>query len=444
MDHSLTVNHYLYLNTQSGICYRLPDNVIVDHNILNAIRNYLNPVYDKHELELLSSDFSRIETKTGLLYHPGLIGLNNLGGVGDGVNSVLQFLLRITPFRNALLTMKTPEGKLMDPLLVSLAHSFRRLCSRHNMKGIFTPHDFLQVISQLTDKKMGAGMMTDPAALLHFLMSYKGFKKLTSGEGEKRKKVLESCIQGEVKVGDGHKLIPLNILSLELPLTSTFKKSKNINMQNVTVTSLSSLLESKFNGECKLWSLPRYLIVHLKRFSKNQYHFEKNNSIVPIPVFEPINLSPYLHSQARDLNPITEYTAAAVIVHEKPFSSGGASCSCSPLDGHYKTFVGVTRTCFSENQENSTEDASNNTTEKQSGWRTCRWFECNDLYVNGVLSETIQQAEGYFILFERVDIRVDGSQNKELIRSTIQKQAAERAALSVEKEDDEEDIFANL
>ena len=89
-------------------------------------------------------------------------------------------------------------------------------------------------------------------------------------------------------------VVPTLFLSLELPPTPLFKDSAGGNV--IPQIPIMQVL-SKFDGKTvindpkkgeqrsyRLLSLPKYIIFHLKRFTKNNFFLEKNPTIVNFPV----------------------------------------------------------------------------------------------------------------------------------------------------------------
>lgn len=87
---------------------------------------------------------------------------------------------------------------------------------------------------------------------------------------------------------------PFLFLSLDLPPTPLFKDSEGGKL--IPQVPLADVLK-KFDGETytdvvlkkirkrfRITQLPRYLILHIKRFTKNNWFKEKNPTIVHLPV----------------------------------------------------------------------------------------------------------------------------------------------------------------
>ena len=69
------------------------------------------------------------------------------------------------------------------------------------------------------------------------------------------------------------------------------------------------LLKKKY----KILKLPRYLIIHVKRFYKNEFFLEKNPTIVNFPI-KNLDLTEFLHSEEE--TKACKYDLIANVIHE--------------------------------------------------------------------------------------------------------------------------------
>eukprot|EP00388_Colpodella_angusta_P012681 GDKJ01032099.1.p1 GENE.GDKJ01032099.1~~GDKJ01032099.1.p1 ORF type:complete len:567 (-),score=114.40 GDKJ01032099.1:57-1757(-) len=432
--HSIENGHSFFINYDSGEAFDIFNGAKINSERINGIKEYMSPSFSVAKIHSTLHNSEKHENWLGGLYLPGMIGINNTDGCSDDVISALNFFLRIIPIRNALLLFSPPESKAVPPLLKSLSFAFRRICSSSNMKGLFTPHDFLQVISGLTSKRFGAGRRDEAFGILSFILTHKSLKKLTApsdlfdikSEEEKsrneakrarsndrilksQKSILEMCTQGLLVVEE-KKMVPLNFLSLDLPSGG---EHENL------VCQLSDLFEKRFGGtqNPKFVHLPPYLVVHLKRFQNNHQmeHWHKNQTLVPLPISTTLNLKRYtsvmsseslktlfssqeatdshqnLNFNFSSLNTfVTEYKAVASISHVK------TTASQSPHEGHNHAFVNrrmrSTKTEGSEDYGEATE-----------------WFLMDDTKVQPCDASTVQQSEALVVLLERCDLNLYGS-----------------------------------
>jgi U4/U6.U5 tri-snRNP-associated protein 2 len=81
----------------------------------------------------------------------------------------------------------------------------------------------------------------------------------------------------------------------------------------------STFVEEPLSGvkkSYKLTRLPRYLLIHIKRFSKNEFFVEKNHTIVNFPI-KNLDLSDLINSEDS-----CKYDLLANIIHEGKAEGG--------------------------------------------------------------------------------------------------------------------------
>jgi U4/U6.U5 tri-snRNP-associated protein 2 len=100
--HSLQLNHYVFMNLESGRSYCLPDSYEIIDSSLDDIRKCLHPDYQVSEVAKLDQNTALSRDIHGVSYLPGFIGLNNLNRTDD-INVVLHLLSHISPFRDFFL-----------------------------------------------------------------------------------------------------------------------------------------------------------------------------------------------------------------------------------------------------------------------------------------------------------------------------------------------------
>jgi len=169
---------------------------------------------------------------------------------------------------------------------------------------------------------------------------------------------------------------PFLFLTSELPAPPLFKDEFHENI--IPQVSLYNIL-SKFNGvtekEYKTYKdnflkrfeitrLPRFIILYIKRFTKNTFFVEKNPTIVNFPVSH-IEFGDLLTEEVKAKHKDgTTYDLMANVVHDG-----------SPENGSYKVHV----------------------MHKGSG----KWYEMTDLYVTEILPQMITLTEAYVQIYER-------------------------------------------
>ena len=95
--HSVEAGHHLFINTESGRVFCIPENYEVVDRSLKDIQHVLNPLYDAEDMKGLST-LQWARTIDGSDYMPGLVGLNNMKR-NDYMNVVIQCLVRVPKLR---------------------------------------------------------------------------------------------------------------------------------------------------------------------------------------------------------------------------------------------------------------------------------------------------------------------------------------------------------
>ena len=169
-------------------------------------------------------------------------------------------------------------------------------------------------------------------------------------------------------------------LTAELPPAPLFKDEHHENI--IPQVSLFNIL-SKFNGDTEkeyktykdnflkkfeLTKLPPYIILIVKRFTKNTFYVEKNPTIVNFPI-KSIEFGDLLSADLKEKYPNGgTYDLMANVVHEG-----------NPTSGSYKVHV----------------------LHKGSG----KWFEMQDLHISKVLPEILPLSEAYVQIYCRNDVK---------------------------------------
>lgn len=384
--HALEKGHYVWMNVVDGKVFCIPDGYEVVDKSLEDIQYNLCPLFDQEEIEQMTTKVRYAKALDGTDYIPGCIGLNNICN-SDYENVIIQCIAQVIPLRNYLLGYEPPKERKPDPVLTTLAELIRKMYNPRNFKGLVSPHEFYQAIGKATQKKFYAKQQ-DPVAFFSWLMNYL-HKKLKAKDGSS---MIYDVFQGEVQV----KLCPATdearvieskektmLLTLELPDEPLFKD----NLDFIPQVPLFNLLE-KFNGEkafetiakggesreirrYSLRRIPPYIVFIVKRFRNNNFFIEKNPTIVTFPL-KGLDLRDYIHPDCQPANPETKYDLVANVCHDG-----------KPEKGIYKVQV------FHH--------------------PTSQWFEIHDLRVTAVLPQMVALAESYIQVYQRQDVKEDGS-----------------------------------
>lgn len=412
--HSCSSNHHVFLNLETLKFYCLPDNYEIQDSSFNDIVYVLKPTFQRHEINQIDQSDRQVRAYDGTMYYPGIVGLNNLK-YNDYCNVVLQALSHVIPLRNHFLLEDTnpnthkPVSNDRNQLLAQrFGELIRKLWNPRNFKAHVSPHEMLQAVVLCSDKEFEFTKQGDPIIFLSWF--------LNSLSGPKRQKlsIIKQTFQGIIKVTTQQQTTTTTdqmdtesnhsveesvsttnflYLTLDLPLRPLYpqgEEREDIKPQ----TSLYTLLE-KFNGHTthesktsaltlkrkfQILKLPRYLILYIKRFTKNTFFLEKNPYIVNFPIKD-LDMAEYLSPEARDKNPHTSYNLIANIAHEGEPDAG---------KGTYRAHI----------------------LHKGTG----KWFELQDLHVTDILPEIITLSESYIQVWEMADTNASLSLSQQQIK----------------------------
>ena len=385
--HSLEAQHYVFMNARDGRVFCLPDGYEVHDRSLDDIRHVLHPRYTHEQVAQLDAPGHAPGWCRGLdggEYLPGLVGLNNLKAT-DYAAVIVHALNRVAPLRNALLLRPHPGPGESDafPVVARLAELMRRMWNNKAFKGHVSPHEALRCVQHASGGKFKLDSQGDPAEFLAWLLD--ALRK----DGQHMRTVTEECFQGAVRVtavppnndavqqpadkASTSSVMPFTLLSLELPPPSLFPDALEKNI--IPQVPLQQLL-SKFDGVTRmpvlrpapgfrtytLEKLPRFLVLHFKRFSRNAFFVEKNPTIVTFPL---------KHLHLHECLPLppgvgqATYNLVASICHEG-----------KPGEGTYKAHL----LHVADGQ----------------------WYESHDLMVHDVLPQQVALSEALLQVYERV------------------------------------------
>ncbi|KDP30594.1 hypothetical protein JCGZ_16247 [Jatropha curcas] len=404
--HSLEAGHHVYINLQTEKVYCLPDGYEIIDPSLDDIRHVLNPRFTRDQVEQLDKNRQWSRALDGSDYLPGMVGLNNIKET-DFVNVTIQSLMRVTPLRNFFLIPENYQH-CRSPLVHRFGELTRKIWHARNFKGQVSPHEFLQAIMKASKKQFRIGKQSDPVEFMAWLLNKLHADLRTS---KKNNSIIYECFQGELEVvkeipsnavaekkenGDDYSSIqktadggtehngvvtetsrmPFLMLGLDLPPPPLFKDVMEKNI--IPQVPLFNILK-KFDGETvtevvrphparkkyRVTRLPRYLILHMQRFKKNNFFIEKNPTLVNFPV-KNLELKDYIPLPMPKENERlrSKYDLIANIVHDG-----------KPKEGFYRVFV----------QRKSEE----------------LWYEMQDLHVSETLPQMVALSEAYVQIYEQ-------------------------------------------
>ncbi|ERN18340.1 hypothetical protein AMTRI_Chr10g5070 [Amborella trichopoda] len=404
--HSLEAGHHVYINLRTERVYCLPDGYEVNDPSLDDIRHVLNPRFNREQVDHIDTNKQWSRALDGSDYLPGMVGLNNIKET-DFVNVTIQSLMRVTPLRNFFLIPENYQN-CRSPLVHRFGELTRKIWHARNFKGQVSPHEFLQAVMKASKKRFRIGVQSDPVEFMSWLLN----TLHTDLGGSKRPNgsIIYRCFQGELEVvkeiqnkqcsekkenGDQQNKasvsqegtvvenvlretnrMPFLMLGLDLPPPPLFKDVMEKNI--IPQVPLFNILK-KFDGESvtevvrphlarmryRVIRLPQYLILHMRRFTKNNFFMEKNPTIVNFPV-KNLELKDYIPLPTPNDNERlrSKYDLIANIVHDG-----------KPGEGSYRVFV----------QRKSEE----------------LWYEMQDLHVSETLPQMVALSEAYMQIYEQ-------------------------------------------
>lgn len=165
-----------------------------------------------------------------------MVGINNLGH-SDYATSVVYVLNSVPQIRKYFLL----NVEFEDPMLQQFGLLIRKIWNPKNFKGIVSPHEFLQTLTDASLKKFKIGKPADPLELLLWLLDNLS-KAIRKKEKKKNNFDLQGLFRGKLKtsiirgIKDSYEYedapskvneIPFSLLKLEFPEQGVFNKSQN-------------------------------------------------------------------------------------------------------------------------------------------------------------------------------------------------------------------------
>lgn len=399
--HSLDEDHHVYINLETQKVYVLPEGYEVKSKSLDDIKYVSDPRYTKNEVIQLDRRVNHVSwTLDGKEYTPGFVGMNNIKE-NDYLNVVVQALSHVSPLRNYFLL---EDFSKKSELVKRCSILFRKIWNPRAFKSHVSPHELLQEIALLSNKRFTLTNQSDPVEFLSWFLN-----NLHLGLGGSKTKpgssMIQRTFQGKLKVesqaitaradaGDRLRfeeaaevkvdIVRFLFLTLDLPSAPLFQDELEKNI--IPQVPLSTIL-SKYDGKRAqehhaqrkryrlLHPLPPYLLLHVKRFSQNKFVSERNPTIVTFDARN-LDVSPYVEPNPKEW-PVGEpiwYDLVANVVHEAV---------------------------------RKRDDVADSGEEKKT-WKvqikdkaTGEWVVCQDLFVDKVQSELLYLGETYLQIWER-------------------------------------------
>lgn len=307
--HALHDSHYLFLNLTAETFHCLPDDYLVTDPILSDIIVALRPRFTPSDLSTLDKTIVSPHLLDDSTRLRGAVPLDKLH-TSNFANVILQLFLRPRPIRDALLLRDIFADVMHPNLQTALVHSMADLCRKlwasHAFRASVAPHVFMQLVAREFAGARAKAAKSDPVLFLAWLLNALTLPKRNSAkttiqtDTEDFPQLVKQCFHGEMLVfshsSNGsmkQKSSKFWFLSLDLPPKPLFKNESEREL--VVQVSLEKLLK-KFDrisrhhvvetGEMrsyKVTSLPPFLFLVLRRFTKSKFGMEKNPCVVHLP-----------------------------------------------------------------------------------------------------------------------------------------------------------------
>lgn len=302
--HSVQCGHFVFINLVDFRAFCLPDGYEIIDQSLDDVKRCLNPVFNSEDIKNLHRNSSLARDVHGISYLPGFVGLNNLKHT-DYANSILHALSHVEPLRNFFLIPNNYSSS-RSKIVHLFGNVIRKLWSKDNFKSVISPVEFLEEVSIASKKKFDIGQPSDSIEFLVWLL---GELHRALGGSNKKKTIISECFQGFVDIinikksentDEVEEVVNQNqfmFLPLDIPPTPLFRDStggmiipqiplfeilKKFDGQKITESIDNKGLPKRDKFRVK--TLPQFLILHLIRFTRNNFTVEKNVSIVTFPV----------------------------------------------------------------------------------------------------------------------------------------------------------------
>jgi len=396
--HALEASHHVFLRLDDGRAYCLPDGYEIEDASLDDVRAALAPRFTPEEARRTSQAKQWRRGLDGSEYLAGAVGLNNLKHT-TYVNATLQAFARVEPLRLFFLNRREVLNRRAGALAARFGELTRKMWNPRAFKGQVSPHEFMRAVVASSGGAFKVDQPADPVDFMRWLMH--ALHRETR-RGENRGSVVDDCFAGEMEthttgepLPDGETtnaddvltnaassvtkraVIPFRMLALDLPPPPLFQDAMEKNI--IPQVPIADLLR-KYDGATptptprggtrtfKITRLPKYLVVHYKRFTKNAFFREKNPTIVTFPVGgRPLRLADHVPTPidpASNEPAPSSYDLVANVCHDGAADAGAFRAQVfHRADGN--------------------------------------WYDARDLAVDEVLPQQVALAETYVQIWER-------------------------------------------
>lgn len=297
-NHSINEDHHVFINFNNLKIYVLPENYEVKSTMLNDIKYQVLPSYTEQDLRKFQDEGFKSVDLNGNDYIPGYIGLNNMKA-NDYSNVVIQALFHVPLIRDKLLLSSLDNFK--NELNKRVIILIKKLWSSRLFRNHISPHELLQYISILSNKKFNINEQKDPKDFLVWFLNSLGKSFKEDGES-----LISKSFQGKIQIqskkenDDQVKEVVTKfwLLNIDLPPIPVIKD--NHEAKHIPQVKLTKLLDVYQKGEevllangevrkYKILKLPKYLILHFDRFKDKALNLDlsvkdRNQTMVEFPL----------------------------------------------------------------------------------------------------------------------------------------------------------------
>ncbi|KAJ1676011.1 U4 U6.U5 tri-snRNP-associated protein [Spiromyces aspiralis] len=463
--HSIDSDHHVFINLKSLKIYILPEQYEVTDPSLNDIKAVIWPTFDKRQVAELDQKLVESYDLKRKKYIPGFGGLNNIKA-NDYMNVVIQALAHIPPIRDKMLLTSLPEKS--SELVQRLSLLVRKMWFPRAFKGHVSPHEFVQEVVNRSNRRFRIDVQGDAFEFLTWLLNtlhidLGGTRK----PGSRRQPILTTkpirlftlggrlshplryvgiihkTFQGEVRVetqdislikSRASKEDPAEIdesnkittqtgtfltLTLDLPPPPLFQDEKDNIVPQVALVTLLKTYDGSTAVErlneakrYQLLRLPKYVILHMRRFKKNNFNVEKNPTIVNFPIRDvPLGeLVPEDELRKSGMKP-ARYNLVVNISHQ-----GQPPLDASASDRERQSAAMAATAIATSSDANMSGATGGQPTKARTTTRTAgsymihvrhsgtdQWFQIQDLLIEPIMPQMIALSESYIQIWERND-----------------------------------------
>ena len=410
--HATLCGHHMFAHLDTCKIYCLPDNYEVVDSSLDDVIRCLRPSFTPERIAQLDQVATLARDVHGVAYLPGFCGLNNLKKT-DYINVVVHQLAHVRPLRDFFLDPRNYKDP--TPLVREFGALLRKIWSRDNFKSVVSPHELVQEVTRASKLRFKIGTSADAADFLGWLLNQ--LHRDLGGTKRPGSSIIHDVFQGSIRVETlsrkthltkrdeadvdatatsaesagwkrDEKELNFLYLTLDVPPTPLFKDTQGGNI--VPQIPLFDVL-TKYNGvrltdtvragvqsrrRYVITKLPKFLVFHFARFSKNNFTAEKNPTIVHIPVKD-LELKDQFALEGVAAQEATKYDLLANACHDLPAGLDKDGRKEPLQHGTYRVHV---------KQQSSDQ-----------------WYEIQDLHVSETMPQLIGLSESLLTIYQRRD-----------------------------------------